>query len=86
MKSPDHVAECFLCEQGFAYGEGRYDGRAIPGWGSITICRQCEGMNEDGLMPHKHPRLLAHFEEQGIAPRRTEDGFILIPPFGSTRP
>ena len=43
-------------------------------------------MNEDGLMPHKHPRLLAHFEEQGIAPRRTEDGFILIPPFGSTRP
>lgn len=85
MKTSEHPADCFLCEQGFAYGQGRYDGRAIPAWG-VNICRQCEAMNHDGLVPHHHPRLLVHFEGQGITPRRTEDGFILIPPYGSTRP
>lgn len=85
MKTSEHPADCFLCEQSFAYGQGRYDGRPVPGWG-VSICSRCEDRGHDGLMPHQHPRLLAHFADQGITPRRSEDGFILIPPRGSTRP
>lgn len=75
--------KCELCSGTTQMGGGVYEGRFIPQWQKILICRRCEASNWDGIIPEEHPLLMEKLRAGGIKLTRTEDGLVRIPPRGS---
>lgn len=71
--------DCCLCEKPFQFGPHVYAGRRIPGWGSLMICRACDGINHDGVVPGTHSHLIPRLESLGIKPVLNESGLIVVP-------
>jgi hypothetical protein len=74
--------DCFLCQQPFRFGSGRYDGRPVRAW-DIMLCNRCEGSNWDGIVLEGHPRLEAHLKAKGVPVKLNAKGWLGIPPRGS---
>ena len=74
---------CCVGAERVQLGLGRYSGRAVPQWGGLIICRQCEWINLDGIVVATHPDLQPRIEAAGGEVTFNREGHIAIPPFGS---
>ena len=70
--------ECCVCEDLFQFGPHVYDGRKVHGWNGLMICRECERINHDGVVPN--PQLISRIEATGAKVTFNAAGIIVIPP------
>ena len=67
--------KCFLCEQGFRFEPGIYEGRRLGGWG-VMACNGCYNSNWDGWVPQYGEKLAAKVVAEGRElPARNASGF-----------
>lgn len=72
---PAFIERCFLCQTPFQYGPHIYSGRPVKAW-DVMACNRCLDANWDGIVPSRHPRLIAHLEERGVEIRLNAKGWI----------
>jgi len=71
--------ECCLCEEQVDLGEGAWDGRPVPQWGGLVVCKLCEVQHYSGVSIATHPDLPAQIEAAGGRVAPTTAGHITIP-------
>jgi hypothetical protein len=72
--------KCCVCDKPIQFGPSIYRGRVVQGWGRLTICRQCETYNHDGIVPALYPHLVSRIEAAGGKVSFNEAGCIVVPP------
>jgi hypothetical protein len=70
--------DCILCDVPFQRGPHVYNGRHIGAW-DVEICDLCVSRNRDGIMPDRHPRLIAHLRTKGVPIKLNPKGWLNIP-------
>ncbi len=70
--------DCCVCDEPFKFGPHVYEGRPIPGWQDLMICRECEKSNHDGVVSATHPHLMQRLKSLGIEVVLNKDGWIVL--------
>jgi hypothetical protein len=78
MDGDKTLLECNLCHGWFQFGEHVYKGRNIIAW-DVQICDWCLAANYDGIMPDRHPNLIAHLRAKQIPIKLNDRGWLDIP-------
>ena len=73
---------CCVCDNPVKLGPGVWEGRAVPEWGRLVICRTCERLNGDGIVVATFPKLPGRIEAAGGHVTKTAEECIVIPPVG----
>lgn len=72
------MSTCFLCEREFHYGEHRYEGKPVIGYG-IMVCDMCRSANHDGIGPVYEAKVLNHCERNNLSkPEPNESGRLVL--------
>ena len=64
-------------------GGGVYEGRIIPQWDKALICRECESINHDGIVPEHYPGFMQKLKDDRVAFTLNDEGWLEIPARGS---
>lgn len=70
---------CCICERPFEFGCNVYQGRTIPGWRGLMICRNCDKINHDGAVANASPHLITRLEGLGVQIILNDEGHIVVP-------
>lgn len=74
---------CCVCNKAVRLGPGIWEGRAVPQWGRLVLCRSCEAGNHDGIVIATFPHLPGRIEAANGRFATNSEGHIVIPPLGS---
>ena len=77
-----HEYDCCVCERQFQSSPHTYEGKLIPGWHGLMVCRRCDELNRDGVVPGTHPHLVSRLESLGIKLKPNDRGWITLPGIG----
>jgi len=75
--------QCCLCEEQVNLGAGAWDGRPVPQWGGLVVCKLCEVQQSSGVSIAIYPNLPAQIEAAGGAITLNATGTIAIPRRGA---
>jgi len=70
------MANCFICNEAFEFGNGKYYGRVIANY-KISICESCYSCSHDGYSPEHTKKLLAWFEDNNIPSPKLNDKSLI---------
>lgn len=78
METGSIIETCFFCEQEFAFGPHRYDGK-VTGQYNLVACNTCLSGNSDGVGPAYEEKFLKYLKSEGITlPDRNEKGLLKL--------
>ena len=74
---------CCVCDRMVQMGPHVWEGRFVPQWGKLAICRTCERLSRDGIVVRTFPDLRRRIEAAGGRVTENAQGHIVVPPLGS---
>lgn len=80
---PPPVNSRCVCDTSLDFPGHIYLGRRVPQWGGLTICRDCERNNPDGIVIRMYPKLQEHIEAAWGKVTVNGEGHIVVPTIGS---